>query len=148
MTNLNAVINVVIVGLIGGMAVGLQGPLSGAISQRVGPMGSSLIIHTGGALITAAIILFVGGVNWQGFKGMPWPYFLAGLFGVILYLTFSYTLPRAGVGVTTALLILAQMGIGLLIDHYGWLGVPANPINVTRLLGAGAILLGAFLVTK
>ncbi|MCW5873507.1 MAG: DMT family transporter [Anaerolineales bacterium] len=148
MNSLNAVINVVIVGLIGGMAVGLQGPLSGAISQRVGPMGSSLIIHVGGALITAAVILFVGGVNWQGFKGMPAPYFLAGLFGVILYLTFSYTLPRAGVGVTTALLILAQMGMGLLIDHNGWMGVPVNPINASRVLGAGAILLGAFLVTK
>lgn len=148
MTNLNAVISVVIVGLIGGMAVGLQGPLSGAISQRVGPMGSSLIIHTGGALITAAVILFVGGVNWQGFKGMPAPYFLAGLFGVVLYLTFSYTMPRAGVGVTTALLILAQLGIGLLIDHNGWMGVPINPISLSRLAGVGVILLGAFLVTK
>lgn len=148
MTSLSAVVNVVIVGLIGGVAVGLQGPLSGAISQRVGPMGSSLVIHVGGALITALLIMFVGGINWQGFKGMPAHYFVAGLFGVILYLTFSYTLPRAGVGVTTALLILAQLIIGLLIDHNGWLGVPASPVTFQRVLGVLAVLLGAFLVTK
>jgi transporter family-2 protein len=67
---------------------------------------------------------------------------------VILYFTLAYTLPRAGVGITTALLILAQMGIGLVIDHNGWMGVPLHPISLPRVLGILSILFGAFLVTK
>jgi transporter family-2 protein len=148
MNSASAVVNIVIVGLIGGLAVGLQGPLSGAISQRTGPLGSSLVIHAGGAVITAVLILFVRGVDWVAMKALPWPYFFTGLFGVILYFTLAFTLPRAGVGITMALLILGQMGLGLLMDHYGWLGVPIHPVNWSRLAGMGAILAGAYLVSK
>ena len=134
MNSASAAINVIIVGLIGGLAVGLQGPLSGFISQRTGPLGTSLIIHVGGAIISGVLILFLRGVDWQAMKALPWPYFLTGLFGVILYFTLAFTLPRAGVGITTALLILAQMGIGVLIDHHGWLGVPVHPVSFLRLI--------------
>ena len=44
------IIVVVIVGLLGGIAVGLQGPLSSMISQRIGIMESAFIIHLGGTL--------------------------------------------------------------------------------------------------
>ncbi len=148
MNNLSALINVIIVGLIGGIAVGLQGPMSGAMSQRVGPIGSSLIIHLGGAILSAIVVIFVGGINWQAIPSLPWPYFFAGMFGVILYFSFAYTLPRIGVGMTSALLILAQMAIGLVIDHYGWMGAPVSPISISKLLGVGAILLGATLVSR
>ncbi len=52
MNNLTEVLSVIGIGLIGGIAVGLQGPMSGVISQRLGPLGSSLIIHLGGALLS------------------------------------------------------------------------------------------------
>ncbi|MBL8062005.1 MAG: DMT family transporter [Anaerolineales bacterium] len=148
MNNFSSTLIVVIVGLLGGVAVGLQGPMSGAMSQRLGPLGSSLIIHTGGALFTGLFLLFMGGVGLSEVKKLPLPYFFAGLLGVLLYLTFSYTLPRVGVGMTTALLILAQMSIGLLLDHFGWLGVPQNSINWVRLSGVGTLLLGAYLISK
>ncbi len=122
--------------------------MSGAMSQRMGPLGSSLVIHLGGAIISALLILFLGGVNWQAMKSLPVPYFFAGLFGVILYFSFSYTLPRVGVAVTSSLLILTQMCIGLVLDNYGWLGAPVHPVSFLRLAGVGSILLGAFLVTK
>jgi transporter family-2 protein len=148
MNNLSGTITVILIGLIGGVAVGLQGPISGAMSQRLGPLSSSLIIHAGGAIVSALLLLFVGGVNLENVKGLPLPYFFAGCFGVILYLTFAYTLPRVGVAMTTALLILAQMSIGLLLDQFGWLGVPQHSISLIRLSGVAALLLGSYLVAR
>ena len=148
MNNISSTITVILVGLLGGVAVGLQGPMSGVMSQRLGPLGSSLIIHTGGAIVSALLLLFAGGVSVEKLKELPLPYFFAGCFGVILYLTFAYTLPRVGVTMTTALLILAQMSIGLLLDQFGWLGVPQNSISLTRLFGVLALLLGAYLVAR
>jgi len=81
MSNFGAAINVIVVGLIGGIAVGLQGPMSGAMSQRVGPLGSSLVIHLGGAVFSAVLLLILRGVEWQAIKALPLPYFFAGLFG-------------------------------------------------------------------
>ena len=148
MNNLSGTITVILIGLIGGIAVGLQGPMSGAMSQRVGPLGSSLIIHLGGAIVSAVLLLFAGGVNIAKLRELPLPFFFAGCFGVVLYLTFAYTLPRVGVTMTTALLILAQMSIGLLLDQFGWLGVPQHSISVIRLSGVAALLLGAYLVAR
>jgi bacterial/archaeal transporter family-2 protein len=118
------------------------------MSQRLGPLGSSLIIHTGGAILTAVLLLFSGGVDFRNIRDIPIPYLFAGVFGVILYFTFSYTMPRVGVATTTVLLILAQLSIGMVLDHFGWMGVPQNPVTLARLLGVGLLLGGAFLVTK
>lgn len=148
MNNFSGGITVILIGLLGGVAVGLQGPMSGAMSQRLGPLGSSLIIHLGGAVVTAVLLLFAGGVSLEKVRELPLPYFFAGCFGVILYLTFAYTLPRVGVAMTTALLILAQMSIGLLLDQFGWLGVPQHSISLVRLSGVAALLLGAYLVAR
>ena len=148
MNNLSGTIAVIVIGLIGGVAVGLQGPMSGAMSQRLGALGSSLIIHVGGAIVSSLLLLFAGGFHLEKLRGLPFPYFFAGCFGVILYLTFAYTLPRVGVTVTTALLILAQMSIGLLLDQFGWLGVPQHSINLVRLAGVAALMLGAYLVAR
>lgn len=148
MNTFNGTISVIIVGLIGGIAVGLQGPMSGAMSQKLGPMGSSFIIHVGGAILSAILLPFLGGFDFKNLREVPVPYLFAGVFGVILYLTFSYTLPRVGVAVTTSLLILAQLGIGLVLDHFGWLGMAQHPINLARLAGVGALLLGAYLISR
>ncbi|MEP7293173.1 MAG: DMT family transporter [Chloroflexota bacterium] len=148
MSNLAELASVIIVGLIGGIAVGLQGPMSGAISAKLGPLGSSLIIHVGGAILSLVLLMFAGGVNLREVNTLPKPYLLAGVFGVILYLTLAFTLPRVGVTVSVALLILAQLVIGLLIDHFGWMGAAQHSFNATRALGVALLIAGAWLVTK
>lgn len=148
MNNLTEWASVIVVGLIGGIAVGLQGPMSGAISGRLGPLAASLIIHTGGAILSAALLLFAGGVNLRDVGSLPKPYLFAGVFGVVLYITLAYTLPRVGVTVSVAMLIVAQLVIGLTLDHFGWLGTPQHPFNAARGLGVILLIAGAWLVTK
>src|SRR5215203_5718577 len=104
MNNVIEIISVVIIGLIGGIGVGLQGPMSGAMSAKIGPLGSSLIIHIGGTILSLILVLFVGGVNLREAGNLPKPYLFAGVFGVLLYLTLAFTLPRVGVTVSVALL--------------------------------------------
>ncbi len=148
MNNPIETLSVIGVGLLGGIAVGLQGPISGAISQRLGPLGSSLIIHVGGALLSAFLLLFAGGVHLREVGKLPKPFLFAGVFGVILYLTLAYTLPRAGATVSVALLILAQLAIGLVLDHFGWLGLPQHTLSATRALGVAFLIAGAWLVSR
>lgn len=142
------VVSVIVVGLIGGVAVALQGPMSGVMSQKIGPFGSSLIIHLGGTIASALLLLVSGGVNLRDVQNIPKPFFLAGLFGVLLYITFSYTLPRVGATVATALLIVAQLSVGLLLDHFGWLGVAQHSFSLTRFIGLVLLAAGAWLVAQ
>jgi transporter family-2 protein len=36
----------------------------------------------------------------------------------------------------------------VVIDHFGWLGVAQRPIDLPRILGMGALLLGGYLISK
>lgn len=148
MNNLMEWVSVIVVGLIGGIAVGLQGPMSGVISARIGPLAASLIIHTGGAILSAALLLFAGGIRLSEVGSLPRPYLFTGAFGVVLYITLAYTLPRVGMTVSVAMLILAQLVIGLTLDHFGWLGTPQHPFNAARGLGVILLIAGSWLVTK
>jgi transporter family-2 protein len=148
MNNLAEIVSVIVIGLIGGIAVGLQVPVSGAISQKLGPIATSLIIHIGGAILSAILLIFVGGVNLREVDQLPKPFLLAGISGVVLYLTLAFTLPRVGATVSVALLILAQLTIGLLVDHFGWFGMPQHSLNLARVAGVALLVAGVWLVTQ
>ena len=148
MSSLPEIISVIVVGLIGGIAVGLQGPMSGAISAKIGPLGSSLIIHVGGAVVSGVLLMFVGGVNLRELQTVPRPYLFAGVFGVVLYITLAFTLPRVGATVSIALLILAELVVSVILDHFGWLGQPQHSFSLARALGIALIVGGAWLVTQ
>lgn len=139
---------VIIIGLTGGVAVGIQGPMSGAVSARLGPIAASLIIHTGGAILSGILLILRQGENIKEWGTIPTPYLFAGVFGVVLYLTFSYTLPRIGAASTTTLLIAAQLLLALLIDQMGWFGVPQQSPTLVRLLGVGLLFAAAFLMSR
>jgi len=141
------VLLIILIGVLGGMAVGLQGPIAGAMSQRVGGAVSSLAIHAGGALFSAVLVLARGGEGIQNWRQVSWYMWGAGFFGVVLYLTLSATFPRLGATVSLTCIIVGQLLAGLLLDQFGILG-PARPMDPTRLLGAAVLLAGAYLIYR
>ena len=94
------------------------------------------------------LLIFAGGVNIRELQNLPKPFLFAGIFGVILYLTLAFTLPRVGATVSVALLIFAQLVIGLILDHFGWLGLPQHSFNLARAFGVILLIAGAWLVTQ
>ena len=148
MNNFGQAILVVIVGLIGGLAVGIQGPMSGAISAKLGPVASSFIIHLGGLAASGLLLLVLGGENIKAWQDLPKPYLLAGILGLVLYLTFSYTLPRIGAANAIALLVAAQLILALIIDQFGWFGVAQHSADLTRLIGVVLLIAGAFFISR
>jgi len=139
---------VIFIGLIGGAAVGFQSPIAGAMGQRLGSSASSFIVHLGGAAISALFLFLRGGEQIRDWRSLPWYMLIAGGFGLILIYTISVTLPRLGAATMVMLIIVGQLVIGLLIDHFGWLGVSTHPISWTRALGVLVLLVGGYLIAR
>ena len=139
---------VIIIGLIGGVAVGIQSPIAGAMGKRVGGTASSFIIHLSGMILSGILLVIRGGENIKDWNRLPWYMLGAGVFGVILYQTINVTLPRLGSTMMVTLIIVGQLLVGVLIDHFGWLGVPAHPIDASRVVGVVVLLAGAFLIAR
>ena len=89
-----------------------------------------------------------GGEKIRDWHTLPWYMLCAGVFGLILYQTINITLPRLGSTMMITLIITGQLLTGVVIDHFGWLGVPVQPINATRLMGVAVLLLGGYLVGR
>ncbi len=138
----------ILIGVLGGVAVGLQTPFAGAMSQRVGGAASSFIIHVTGAAISLVILFARGGEQLSQWRTVPWYMWLAGGLGVILLLTLSVTFPRLGATATMVLVITGQLLVGIVIDHFGFLGVNVRAIDGGRVLGAAALLVGAYFILR
>jgi transporter family-2 protein len=138
----------VLIGLLGGIAVGIQTPMSGTMGQRVGSISASLIIHVGGALVSLIILLMRGGENIGQWRSLPVYTLGAGVFGVILYLTINVSFPKVGATTAIVLIIVGQLITGLVIDQFGLLGVTARPIDLSRAVAVVLLFSGAFLIAR
>ncbi len=141
-------VSIVLVGLLGGIAVGIQSPIAGAMGQRIGGTAGSLIIHLSGLLLSGILLTLRGGENIRDWHRLPWYMLIAGVFGLILYQTINVTLPRLGSAAMMTLIIVGQLLVGLLVDHFGWFGVTPRPLDLTRIAGVAILLLGGYLIVK
>lgn len=139
---------VILIGLIGGVAVGVQSPIAGAMGQKIGGTASRVIVHLSGLILSLILLVFRGGERIRDWNTLPWYMLGAGVFGLILYQTINITLPRLGATNMLVLIIVGQLLTGVLLDTFGWLGVTARPIELTRIIGIIVLLVGGYLVVR
>lgn len=137
-----------LIGLLGGISVGIQSPMSGAIGKRVGGTAGSFIIHVSGTIFSGLLLIARGGESISEWRMLPWYMLGSGIFGLILYLTLSYTLPRLGATAAVSLIIVGQLITGLVIDQFGLFEVQVRPVDLTRILAVGLLLVGSYLLVK
>ena len=135
---------IIAIGLLGGIAVGLQGPLASTINQRLGILESVFIVHLGGLIAMGLPLLLMGGGRLGEWQTVP-PYTLtAGLLGVVAVGSTVLMIPRIGVATAIVLIITGQLLIAAAIDHFGIFGVISKPISLHRVAGLGLVMLGAW----
>lgn len=85
--------------------------------------------------------------NFQQFTNVPWWAFLGGLLGAMFVSLSTLTVPKLGLTTTTLAVVCSQMSMSLLVDQFGWLGVPTHPLNFSRVF-AIALLIVAITLTQ
>jgi len=138
----------IVLGLVGGIAVGLQSPLASLISQRLGTLESIFIVHLGGAVIALIPLVILGGGRLGQWQSVPWYALGAGVFGLVVIAVVSYMIPRVGVAASITTIVAGQLLVASVLDHFGWLGTGIRALDASRLLGLGVVLLGVWLTVK
>ena len=131
-----------------GAVIAFQVVLNTRLKDYVGdPMRATLVSFVIGTVAVLAICL-VHRPGWWQVTGErpPWWAFCGGLLGVVYIATSVVVAPRLGVGYSLALIIAGQVLISMLIDHYGLLGSPMNPINWPKALGSLLVVAGVALM--
>ncbi|GAB3524482.1 MULTISPECIES: DMT family transporter [Photobacterium] len=136
------------IGLLGGIAVGTQAPIAGAMSQRVGGAASSFIVHLGGLIASLILLLSRRGEDIAQWRELPWYMLGCGAFGLVLYLSISHTIPKLGAVSAITLIIVGQLLAGVVIDYLGAFGTIARGLEMYRMLGIALLFAGAYLVIR
>ncbi len=139
---------VIAIGLLGGVAVGTQAPIAGAMGQRIGGASSSLIVHLGGAVASLVLVIVRKGELLHEWRSLPWYMLGCGAFGLVLYLSLTHTLPKIGATSAITLLIVGQLLAGLVIDHFGAFGIETRSVDATRIGAVVLLLAGAYLMVR
>jgi len=145
---MQSIILIILIGLAGGVAVGIQAPLSSMISQRLGILESVFIVHLGGAVAALIPLIYYSGGKLGQWRTVPWYVLFAGIFGLVVIFSMSYMIPRIGVATALIILLAGQLIIGTVLDHFGWLGAAQRPVDYTRMIGLSVVLIGVWLSVK
>lgn len=145
---MESILLIILIGLAGGIAVGLQSPMASMITQRLGMFESVFIVHLGGALVALLPLLFYGGGKLAQWRTLPWYVLGAGIFGLVVIGAISYMIPRVGVAASITTIVAGQLLVGTLLDHFGLLGAAGRSLDGTRAIGLAVVLVGVWLTVK
>jgi len=145
---MESILFILLIGLAGGIAVGLQSPMASILTQRLGMFESVFIVHVGGALAALIPLLAYGGGKLGQWRSAPTYALFAGIFGLVVISAISYMIPRIGVAGSIITIVSGQLLVGTLLDHFGWLGADVRPLDATRIVGLVIVIIGVWLTVK
>ena len=121
------------------LAVYVESPvLAGFISFVVGTVALFVYILVSGTPLG----------NLAGAKYAPPITWIGGFLGAFFVLVMATIVPRIGLALSFSLAIAGQMLIALVMDHFGFLGIPERGISWPRLLGVLLIAGGIVLIRR
>jgi len=114
-------------------------PISAAfISFLVGTVGLFVyMVATGTPLNSLVNIKDAPPIAWIG-----------GLLGAFFVASTVILAPRIGVAMTFSLIVAGQMLITLVLDHFGFLGLPVKEISLARVGGVVLIIAGVAMIRR
>jgi transporter family-2 protein len=140
---------VVVAAVVGGVVV-TQGPLNSQLGRVVGGVEASVVALGVSFLALLTLSVVTGGVGGIRQIGDA-PLHVAiggGLAGALFVGSIVWTVRALGVGGLTAITIAAQLGLAIVIDHYGWLGVERSPVTVAKVTGLVLLAVGTWLILR
>jgi transporter family-2 protein len=140
---------VVVAAVVGGVVVA-QAPLNSQLGRTVGGLEASVIALGISFLAILALSAATGGLDGLRRLGdAHWPAAIGGGLAGALYVgSIVWTVRALGAGGLTAVTIAGQLGVAIVVDHFGWLGVERSPITAAKITGVVLLALGTWLVIR
>lgn len=137
----------ILIAIIAGIAVAIQGQLMGAINRSAGTVASTFITYGVGGVL-AAVIYIASRVPAINLRQLPWYSWTAGAFGLMIVAGIGYSAPRIGLARTLVFTVAAQLLAAAIIDHLGLFAAAHRPIDAMRAAGLLLTVAGVWLVAR
>lgn len=137
-----------VLALIAGMALAIQSQINGGLGKKVGVIEGSFISFSIGTLALLFILIYFGQGEISAVATVPKWQLLGGLLGAFYIIVQVLSVPRIGVSSTIIAVIVGQILVGAIIDHFGLLGGDRIPIDVKKFIAIVLMFFSLFLYHK
>lgn len=136
--------------VLAGGATALQAPTNARLMGAVGsPVNAAFVsFAVGTAALGIFALMLQARPDVAAARGLPWYAWVGGLYGAIFVVSAAWGVPRLGVAMTITLMVAGQLLIGIVLDHFGAFGMPAQPISWGKVAGIGLVIAGVVMVRK
>jgi|TARA_R110002124_G_scaffold26380_17_gene95016 bacterial/archaeal transporter family-2 protein len=134
----------------GGAATALQAPTNAKMMTAVGsPVNAAFVsFAVGTAALGILAVILQTRPDMAASRALPWYAWVGGLYGAIFVVAAAWGVPKLGVATTITLMVAGQLLLSLVLDHFGVMDVPKQPMNLGRIAGVALVLVGVLLVRR
>ncbi|HKB03439.1 MAG TPA: DMT family transporter, partial [Gemmataceae bacterium] len=118
--------------LLAGAVITIQALINARLGHLLGNnMHAVLVSFTIGTVCAVLYCVVEAGsvATLETLKGAPWWVWTGGLLGVAFVWCTIWAVPKVGVSVMFPIVIAGQMIAAIVLEHFGWLGAPAQPVS-------------------
>lgn len=137
------------------LVAGMAAPTQFAINSQLRHVVGGPVLAAAISFLVGTVVLFVAvtavsrAVPELGpIVSAPWWMYLGGLLGAFYVCASIVLTPRLGVATTIGMFLAGQVVASMIIDHLGLFGVPVQPANIPRILGAVLVIVGVAIVQR
>jgi len=130
-----------------GMIMSIYLPMNSSVSRYLGSSIAANVTFFLVAFITSLLILFFSGETGAvyRFRQVPVYLYLTGFISAFIVLGTTFLIPYLGVRKFFILLIAGQVGMAIVVSHFGILESPPDPVSARKLAGAVLVIAGAMI---
>ncbi|NRG47464.1 DMT family transporter [Bacillus sp. CRN 9] len=132
--------------LLAGMALSFEGAIYGELGKNIGKLETSFYNFIVGAIILGLLWLFFGKGNLSYVVKAPKWSLLGGVLGVVYLTAIVISIPFVGVGITMVAVIIGQLIMSMVIEHFGWLGTNKVKMNREKVFAVISMMIALILV--
>jgi transporter family-2 protein len=133
-----------------GLFMAVQPALNLELRRFVGSPAQAAMVSTTVSTTSLAFFVFViQRKPWPSLHAAvstPWWIWIGGLLGAAYVAISVVLISRLGAAFAFSLVVLGQMVTALILDRFGWFGVPIHDLSPGRLIGVALVISGVVLI--
>ncbi|MCY8042103.1 DMT family transporter [Bacillus spizizenii] len=132
--------------LLAGAALSFEGAIYAGLGKTIGQIETSFYNFFMGSIIMGLLWLFFGkGELSYTLKAPKWS-LLGGVMGVVYLTSIVVSVPFVGVGITMVAVIIGQLVMSMVIEHFGWLGSKKTRVNKEKIFAVISMIIALILI--
>ncbi|MFD1066826.1 DMT family transporter [Oceanobacillus locisalsi] len=135
-----------ILAVLAGTALSFESAIYGQLGESIGELETSFYNFFMGTLIMGLLWLFFGKGKLSYAKKAPTWSLLGGILGVVYLTAIVISVPFVGVGITMVTVIIGQLIMSMVIEHFGWFGIKQTRINKEKVFAVISMIFALILI--